>query len=536
MEDGNRKNAEAVQQETAGSPVVSGTVTKAGAAGAKKIARVKRLGFFGQLFSPENIAHTPIGFLLALAGLTLVLMVSLPAFISVERNEATLTRLLAEKGASLIMAFENILRSGMRSQPGVRLQILLEEMTRGHDITFIAVVMPDGTIVAHSNPERIGEILNIDGHEADEAAIHQLDPQGAVRWSVLNMEGTHSFVVYRNFMPGPRPPRIQHIPLIEPKPLPTPMIFLGMDVSPFEITKAQNRAYVTMLAGVTLLIGLACLLALYYAERARQSRSRQRLAEERVLVLEEEVRRKEKLAAVGNLAAGVAHEIRNPLSSIKGYATYFGMRFPEGSDDRKAATVMVKEVDRLNRVITELIGLSRPTDVNIRPTRMDDMLDHVTSLISRDAENRGVKILIRLPNKVPEALADPDRLGQALLNLCLNALDAMPDGGLLTLAISSTSDRVCLLVKDNGTGISQENLAHIFDPYFTTKAKGTGIGLATVHKIVEALKGEISVNSRQATDKHPGETIFRIWLPRVKEKTPDASPDTSPDGGLHAGN
>ena len=262
MEDGNRKNAEAVQQETAGGPMVSGTVTKAGAAGTKKIARVKRLGFFGQLFSPENIAHTPIGFLLALAGLTLVLMVSLPAFISVERNEATLTRLLAEKGASLIMAFENILRSGMRSQPGVRLQILLEEMTRGHDITFIAVVMPDGTIVAHSNPERIGEILNIDGHEADEAAIHQLDPQGAVRWSVLNMEGTHSFVVYRNFMPGPRPPRIHHIPLIEPKPLPTPMIFLGMDVSPFEITKAQNRAYVTMLAGVTLLIGLACLLAL----------------------------------------------------------------------------------------------------------------------------------------------------------------------------------------------------------------------------------------------------------------------------------
>ena len=121
MEDGNRKNAEAVQQETAGGPMVSGTVTKAGAAGTKKIARVKRLGFFGQLFSPENIAHTPIGFLLALAGLTLVLMVSLPAFISVERNEATLTRLLAEKGASLIMAFENILRSGMRSQPGVRL-------------------------------------------------------------------------------------------------------------------------------------------------------------------------------------------------------------------------------------------------------------------------------------------------------------------------------------------------------------------------------------------------------------------------------
>lgn len=533
MADENRNGAQKAQQTPEGGPKDSAAAADAGARETKKIARVKRRSFFGQIFSPESIAHTPIGFLIALTGLTLVLMVSLPAFISVERNEATLTRLLAEKGASLIMAFENILRSGMRSQPGVRLQILLEEMTRGHDITFIAVAMPDGTIVAHSNPDRIGEILNIDGHEASEADIHQLDPQGSVRWSVLDMEGTHSFVVYRNFMPSP--PHMHHMPMLTPRPLPAPMIFLGMDVSPFEVTKAQNRAYVTMLAGVTLLIGLACLLALYYAERARQSRSRQRLAEERVLLLEEEVRRKEKLAAVGNLAAGVAHEIRNPLSSIKGYATYFGMRFPEGSDDRKAANVMVREVDRLNRVITELIGLSRPTDVHIRPTRMDAMLDHVTSLIARDAESRRVKILIRLPHRVPEALADPDRLGQALLNICLNALDAMPGGGLLTLAISSTPDRVCLLVKDNGTGISRENLAHIFDPYFTTKSKGTGIGLATVHKIVEALNGEISVDSRQASDGHPGETVFRIWLPRVKEEKPDASPEKAPADGLRAG-
>lgn len=477
----------------------------------RKIRKIKRIGFFSQLFCADNLAHIPLGFLFFFAGLTLILMVSLPALISVERNEVTLTRLLAEKGSSLIMAFENSLRTGMRSQTGVRLQILLEEMATGHDITFIAVTMPDGTIIAHSNRARVGEIINIDGKEADESTMHQLSPQGSVRWSIMQMEGSRSFVVYRNFLPGR---------LHGPHHLPIPMIFLGLDVSPFEITKSTNRAYVTMLAGVSLLVGLASLLALYYAERARQSRSRQRLAEDKVRVLEEEVRRKEKLAAVGNLAAGVAHEIRNPLSSIKGYATYFGMRFPEGSEDRKAAAVMVHEVERLNLVITELIGLSKPTDVSLRPTQVEAVIDHVTKLLAQDAAHRGIKILIRLPRKLPLALADPDRLGQALLNLCLNAFDAMPGGGRLTLAVSSSEERVCLIVQDTGTGISTENLQHIFDPYFTTKPKGTGIGLPTVHKIVEALKGEISVDSHTATEKRKGETVFRIWLPTVRNEIP----------------
>ena len=471
-----------------------------------KIRKVRRSGYLGELLGPENISHLPLGFLLTLAGIILVLMVSLPAFISVQRNEETLAHLLADKGSSLIMAFENILRTGMRSQAGVRLQILLEEMASAPDVTFIAVAMPDGTIIAHSDRRRLGEVLSIDGREADEAAVAALAPGRTVQWSLMQMEGTRSFVAYRQFLPGPLARR--------PSSLPIPAIYLGLDVSPFEVTKSQNRAYVFMLAGATLLLGLACLIALFFAERARQSRSREQEAEGRVRALEEEMRRKEKLAAVGSLAAGVAHEIRNPLSSIKGYATYFGMRFPEGSEDRKAAGVMVAEVERLNRVITELIGLSRPTDAALRPVRLDMVLDHVTSLILRDAETRRVKVVIRLPRKAPLAMADPDRLGQALLNLCLNALEAMPPGGgRLTLAAAQAGGRAIVTVKDNGTGIAPEHLSRIFDPYFTTKAKGTGIGLATVHKIVEALHGEITVASRPSEGKRQGETVFTLSLP-----------------------
>ncbi len=452
---------------------------------------------------PPWPGRAPVVLLLSAAAVVLAMMIGLLAFLSLERSEAGMARLLAEKGSSLIMAFENILRSGLRSEVGVRLQALLEEMADSPGIDFVAVTMPDGTIVAHSYRARLGEILQADGAEMDEAHMRELHVDAQARWRVMNMEGQRVFVVYRRFSPGL--PHAVGGPSL-------PIIFLGLDISPFEMTRSQNRGYIAMLAAVTLLVGLACLLALYYAERARESRLGQRRAEGEVRRLEEEVRRKEKMAAVGNLAAGVAHEIRNPLSSIKGYATYFGQRFPEGSEDREAALVMVSEVDRLNRVIMDLIGLSRPSDVCPRPVSLEAVVEHVAQLIRQDAEKRGVTIVCRKAPRVPLALVDPERMGHALLNLCLNALDAMPQGGVLTLAVGRSRQRVCLMVRDTGTGIVPRQLPHIFDPYFTTKGQGTGLGLAMVHKIVEAHGGEIGVSSHLAREGQPGETIFRVWL------------------------
>jgi two-component system sensor histidine kinase HydH len=225
--------------------------------------------------------------------------------------------------------------------------------------------------------------------------------------------------------------------------------------------------------------------------------------------LQAEVRRREKLAAIGDLAAGVAHEIRNPLSSIKGYAVYFGGRFEEGSEDRKAAEVMVGEVDRLNRVITELLEFARPSDVKPRPTDVNELVDQALRLIRQDAAAKDIETTTEHAPHTPLAPVDPDRLTQALLNILTNAVQAMEEGGRLTVRVKSDDHAgVRIEVEDTGRGIQPEDVSQVFNPYFTTKAKGAGLGLAIVHKIVEAHGGRVKVASR------PGRgSRFTIILP-----------------------
>ncbi|MBW1980550.1 MAG: PAS domain-containing protein [Deltaproteobacteria bacterium] len=225
--------------------------------------------------------------------------------------------------------------------------------------------------------------------------------------------------------------------------------------------------------------------------------------------LQAEIRRQEKLAALGNLAAGVAHEIRNPLSSIKGLAGYFGDKFDEGSEDREAAAVMVREVDRLNRVISELLEFARPSELRLREMNVNEVLQHSVRLIQEDARASGVKLEVALADDLPSVFIDPDRFSQAILNLCLNGIQAMTEGGILSISSMLTRNRrVAVEIADTGPGIRTEELSKVFDPYFTTKTKGTGLGLAIVHKIVEAHGGNIKVKSEVGKG-----ALFTIYLP-----------------------
>ncbi|MDW7773330.1 MAG: ATP-binding protein [Desulfobulbaceae bacterium] len=225
--------------------------------------------------------------------------------------------------------------------------------------------------------------------------------------------------------------------------------------------------------------------------------------------LQEAVRKQEKMAAIGNLAAGVAHEVRNPLSSIKGYATYFGSLFEEGSDKKKAADVMTAEVERLNRVISELLEIARPSDIKPKKTDMSFLLASSLRLIQQEAETEGVQIKTIVPEGIAPLYLDPDRITQALINLYINAIQAMPEGGILTISVAETEANVAISVADTGIGITGDRMNKIFDPYYTTKNTGTGLGLAVVQKVVEAHGGSVEVKSAAA-----GGTVFIITLPR----------------------
>jgi two-component system sensor histidine kinase HydH len=235
-----------------------------------------------------------------------------------------------------------------------------------------------------------------------------------------------------------------------------------------------------------------------------------------IRTLRTEIARNQRLVTVGRLAAGVAHEIRNPLSSIKGFATYFRERYRENEQDAQTASILIQEVDRLNRVVGQLLEFSRPVSILPRPVRLDRLIADIVHLIDSQAQAKGVTIAVRQPSDVPEIALDADRLSQVLLNLLLNGIEAMSRDGVLTVQVGETANagRIEIRVSDTGVGIRPEDLPHIFEPYFTTKPSGTGLGLAIAHNIMEAMGGEITVQSALGAG-----TTFTLKIPVQAEKT-----------------
>jgi two-component system sensor histidine kinase HydH len=236
--------------------------------------------------------------------------------------------------------------------------------------------------------------------------------------------------------------------------------------------------------------------------------------------LRKEIARSQRMASLGSLAAGVAHEIRNPLSSIKGFATYFREQYKDQKQDFETASIMISEVDRLNRVVGQLLELARPVELVKKSINLNTLFANSIALIKARAEEKNISIDMEVSEPDLTLTADSDRISQVLLNLYLNAIEAMEkDNGTLSVSAckSIKEPGVLISVTDNGSGIKKEALPHVFDPYFTSKSTGTGIGLAIVHNIIEAHEGSITVTS------NPGEkTAFTLFFPERKKGENDA--------------
>jgi two-component system sensor histidine kinase AtoS len=246
--------------------------------------------------------------------------------------------------------------------------------------------------------------------------------------------------------------------------------------------------------------------------------------------LESRLRRSDRLAALGSLAAGLAHEIKNPLTSLLTFSRHLARRFDDEQFRAKFQSVVPRELERINGIVERLLELARPTPLSFSAVRLPALIERVVELYAEEMETRAVEVTRDYARDLPVVWVDAEAIYQVLVNLVRNALDAMPSGGSLTLRVGwsdgdhvgrpgrrTPARRVLVEVQDSGPGISADDADRVFNPFFTTKVRGTGLGLALTHKIVEDHGGTIDFRNARV-----GGTVFRIVLPLFPD--PPAEP------------
>lgn len=570
-----------------------------------------------------------------MVGLALILglVIAVLAARNTQREKLHMSETLTDRAKSLIWALEAGTRTWMGMSGGRQhLQALLEETSKQPSIAFVVVTNAEGLVLAHSDKSKIGT------HLYEAGAMAALGVAAEEQWRVTDSSGEGKvFEVYRFFSPqagfhhemwdtpksdctdcAPGSPSPKASGVVSPLQRDRQVIFVGLDVRPFEAALAEDFRNTVVIALLVGLLGFGGFVSLFWAQSYRKSRrllqdarafssevvtnlplgllasdpdghitlaneaasgllgvspetlagmplhdiggldwaslitalsqdevvleremefvSRQgkltpvslsasRIVNEdgfflghlfilrdlgEIKRLQDQVRRNERLSALGNLAAGVAHEIRNPLSSIKGFATYLAGKIKTEGPDKEAAKVMIQEVDRLNRVVSELLEFAKPGQPVLKHEDINAVVERALRLAGSDASAKGIAVRFKRDDSLPLPSMDAERLTQALLNLFLNAIQSMEQGGVLevTAFCEGSPRRLAVRIVDTGKGMPKDVLANIFNPYFTTKSSGTGLGLAIVHRIVEGHGGEIKVESQ------PGQgTTFTILLP-----------------------
>lgn len=388
-------------------------------------------------------------------------------------------------GIGLELAAEAWAR-GARASSG--LQALLGGQGR-REVAFLAIIDRDGIILAHTNPRLAGARLN-------DAAFRRVLETGQLTGTTVTLgtgEEVHELTLPFHVPPpggremaDPEHPRFR-------------ILRIALHTAPARQILYQAQAQV-MLAAVLVvaLLGLT-------GWQLRTLR--------RYVALREEAARRERLAALGGMAAVLAHEIRNPLGGIKGVAQFLKEKPPSDPAQGEMLQAIVSEATRLERLVTDLLTYARPRPPDRRPTDLPATLREVMAMAQPAADAAGVKVGLRAPDALPPVQADPEQMKQLFANLVMNAIQAMPDGGAVTIAArarnAGTAMGIEVSVEDTGPGIPETDLSHVFEPFYTTRTKGTGLGLAICRQIAEAHGGTIRV-----VGTGPQGTTIAVTIPR----------------------
>ncbi len=248
------------------------------------------------------------------------------------------------------------------------------------------------------------------------------------------------------------------------------------------------------------------------AEGLEESYKKLRIQSERIIAVEEQLRRAEKLSTLGEMAAVLAHEIRNPLGSIRGTAEILRDDYRPGDPKHEFIEIQIKETERLNRVVEDFLRMARPQPPEMVRCLLREELETIVVLTANDARERRVRLVLEPMAGDAVVRADGEKLRQAFLNIAINALQATPQGGTVTIATRQTDSMFEIRFSDTGPGIDADTLARIFEPFFTTKPDGTGLGLAITKKIIEGHGGTLEVESA------PGRgTTVAVRLPMLTD-------------------
>jgi len=239
----------------------------------------------------------------------------------------------------------------------------------------------------------------------------------------------------------------------------------------------------------------ALFVALIFVVKRGESIIRKRAQEQ--LRLKERLNQAERLSALGEMTAGVSHEIRNPLGIIRSSAELLKKKITRFDPTNTMPDIIIEEATRLNRIITDFINFAKPRDPKLSPCQIEDVLEKNITFLTPRIEERGYQIKKSYRNSLPPIQADAAMLYQSFLNILINAMQAMPDGGTIEIETRATRKTLTVNFDDHGPGIPDKVLKKIWDPFFTTKATGSGLGLGIVKNIIESHGGSIRIENRQ---------------------------------------